>query len=81
MYLDVISQYPDVAMTESFPVGNFEVLLGDGLKYLSLSSPLKVNNKEVYGLIFLLIEAPPPQFKVSISFVQDKRQSFCCNSL
>ena len=60
MYLDVISQYPDVAMTESFPVGNFEVLLGDGLKYLSLSSSLKVNNKEVYGLIFLLIEAPPP---------------------
>ena len=80
MYLDVISQYPDVAVTESFPVGNFEVFVGDGLKYLSLSSPLKVNNKEVYGLIFVLIEAPP-QFKVSFSFVQDKRQSFCCNSL
>ena len=58
IYLDVISQYPDIAMSESFPVGDFEVLIGDGLKNVSATHPLTVNGKEIYGLIFLLIEAP-----------------------
>ena len=74
IYLDIISQYPDIAMSESLPVGDFEVLIGDGLKNLSVSHPLSVNGREIYGLIFLLIEAPrDTKYPFLLPRTKDKR--------
>ena len=59
VYLDVISQYPDIALSESFPIGDFTVLIGKNLKYLNVDGPIiGMNGKPITGLIFALIEAP-----------------------
>ena len=59
IYADIISQYPDIALTEHFPVGDFDVIIGDDLKDLELSEGhLSWRGSKLNGLIFLSIEAP-----------------------
>ena len=74
IYLDVISQYPDIALSEKFPVGDFKVLIGETLKNVSVSHPLTLDGKELYGLIFLLIEAPrDTKYPFLLHRTKDKR--------
>ena len=59
IYADVISQYPDLALSKSFPVGNFEVIIGNDLNELEHSGgQLSWKGSEINGLIFLSVEAP-----------------------
>ena len=58
IYADVISQYPDLALSKSFPVGNFEVIIGNDLNELEHSGgQLSWKGSEINGLIFLSVEA------------------------
>ena len=59
VYADVTSQYPDIALKYDFPIGNFEVIIGKELKEIVVSEDTLVfRNQQLYGLIFLSIEAP-----------------------
>jgi len=59
IYADLISQYPDIALSESFPVGKFDVIIGEDLNSLDYSDGhLSWREADVNGLVFLSIEAP-----------------------
>ena len=59
IYADIISQYPDIALTKNFPTGSCQVIIGKKLEDLKLEgAEIKWNDKKLNGLIFLSIEAP-----------------------
>ena len=59
VYADVTSQYPDIALKHDFPIEKFQVLIGNELKEIMVHNhTLMFQNKELYGLILLTIEAP-----------------------
>ena len=59
VYADVISQYPAIALSHEFPIGNFEVIIGPKLKDILVSSnELMYAGNKLYGLVMLSIEAP-----------------------
>ena len=59
VYADVTSQYPGIALKHEFPIENFEVIIGKDLKEIVVTEDsLLFRNQELYGLIFLSIEAP-----------------------